>query len=159
MRIAAMAVLWAVVAARAATLESRAAKIMVRAIDVEEVSPKEVFEFLREQSKAADPEGKGINMLFRFGPAGLKAFTEGTVTLKMNNVPLSELVRYVCIASGLLYNYDAYTLMVYDASTPQSMETKIYRLNAGVLEGKRTRDKPDGMEGGFSTGGNHNNRN
>jgi hypothetical protein len=131
----------------AASVESRAAKIMIRAVDVEDVSPRDVFDFLREQSRLADPEGKGINMLFRFSPAGLKTFTQGTITLKMNHVPLSEIVRYVCIATGLLYSYDRYTLMVFDQAAPQSMETKVYHLKAGVLESRRTRDRPDELEG------------
>jgi hypothetical protein len=129
------------------TVESRAARILIPAIDVEDASPRAVFEFLKEQSKAADPEGKGLNMLFRFAPAGQKIFDEGTITLKLNNVPLSDVVRYVCLATGLLYSYDANALMVFDATTPRPMETRVYRLGVGVVDSPRTRPRAHSIDG------------
>ncbi len=131
----------------AGTMERRAKRILIHAIDVEDASPKEVFQFLQEQSKKADPDGVGVNMLFRFSPAGLKTFTGNTITLKMNNVPLSELVRYVCLATGLLYSYDDHALMVFDRTAPQAMDTRVYNLNAGILDSTRTRHKAKHIEG------------
>ena len=127
--------------AAAGTVESRAAKILIRTVDVEDASPREVFEFLKEQSKTADPEEKGLNMLFRFTPAGLKIFNEGTVTLKLNNVPLNAVVRYLCLATGLLHSYDENALMVFDSKTAAPLETRIYRLGVGVVDSPRTRPK------------------
>jgi len=133
--------------ASAATVERRAARIMIHAVDVEEVSPKEVFQLLQDQAKKADPDGRGINMLFRFSPAGQKIFSDSKLTLKMNNVPLTELVRYVCLVSGLRYSYDQNALMVFDSVAPQSMDTRVYNLNAGILDSTRTRHKPKHLEG------------
>lgn len=133
----------------AGTVESRAAKIIVRAIDVEDTSPREVFEFLKEQSVAADPEGKGLNMLFRFTPAGQKIFDEGSVTLKLNDVPLNAVVRYVCLATGLLYSYDGNALMVFDSKAPQPMETRVYRVGVGVVDSPRTRQKARSLDKDF----------
>jgi hypothetical protein len=132
--------------AAAGTVESRADKIMIRALDVEDTSPREVFEFLKEQAKVADPEGKGINMLFRFTPKGQRIFDEGTITLKLNDVPLSAVVRYVCLATGLLYSYDANALMVFDSKTAQPMETRIYHLGVGVVDSPRTRQKAKSLD-------------
>ncbi len=133
----------------AGTVERRAAKILIRAIDVEDTSPREVFEFLKEQSKAADPEGKGLNMLFRLTPAGRRIFEEGSVTLKLNNIPLSAVVQYLCQATGLLYSYDENTLMVYDSKTAQPMQTRVYHLGVGVVDSPRTRPKAKPIDKDF----------
>jgi hypothetical protein len=136
--------------ASAGTVESRAARILIRTIDVEDTSPREVFEFLKEQAKAADPEGKGQNMLFRFTPAGQRIFEESTVTLKLNNVPLNAVVRYVCLASGLLYSYDENALMVFDSKAAQPrMETRVYHMGAGVVDSPRTRQKAKSLDKDF----------
>lgn len=140
--------------AGAATVEGRASQIRIRSIDVEEASPREVFEFLREQSKAADPEGKGLNFIYRFTPAGRKIFDGGAVTVKLNDVPLSAVVHDVCLATGLLYSYDENALLVFDAATPQQqpMVTKVYRVGAGVVDSPRTRPKARSLERDSSSG-------
>ncbi len=139
-----MAILAAAAAAtlaRAASVEAQAERTIIRTLDFEDASPREIFEFLREQSRTADPDGKGINMLFRLSPAGLKVFAQPCLTLKMHNVPLSAVVNYVCLATGLLHSYDANALMVYDRASGQPMETRAYGIRAGVLDSSRTRDR------------------
>lgn len=138
-------VFWAGLAA-AATVESRADRILIRAIDVENMPPREVFELLKEHSKAADPEGKGLNMLFRLTPNGVRILERATVTLKLNDVPLSAVVRYLCQATGLFYSYDGNALMVFDSKTAQPMETRVYHLGVGVVDSPRTRPKAKSLD-------------
>jgi hypothetical protein len=133
----------------AGTVEGRAARILIRTIDFEDAAPQEVFEFLKEQSKAADPEGKGLNMLFRLTPAGRRIFEQGSVTLKLNNVPLNAVVRYLCQATGLYCSYDENALMVSDSKTAPPMVTRVYHLGVGVVDTPRTRPKAKSIDKDF----------
>lgn len=71
--------------------------IIIRNFEVEDADAQAVIRLLQLKSKALDPEGKGINFVSK----GLKNHSR-PVTLKLSNLPLAEVLRYVCLSSQLI---------------------------------------------------------
>ncbi|MBN2449919.1 MAG: hypothetical protein JXR77_06000 [Lentisphaeria bacterium] len=131
-----------------APLEQRARAIVIPVIEMEDASPREILEYIRLQARERDPEGLGINMLFRFSPAGRRIYEESTFTLQLRNVPFSEVVHYLHLLTGLKYRYDPYALILFDtAGAGEKMDTRVYNINAGVLHTRRTRARPEKIDG------------
>lgn len=87
-----------------ATLRS----IVIKHIELEDVTPSAVFKLLRMESKNADPKGKGVNFIITGGVDK----TGQRVTLTMDDVPLAYLIRYVCMAAGLDYVAEKYAVVI-----------------------------------------------
>jgi hypothetical protein len=134
----------------AATVDVRAARIRIRSLDLEDTSPRAAFEFLRQKAKEADPDGIGLNMIFRITPQARKAFNEGSITLQLTDVPLTAAVRYLCLVSGLQYTYDENALLVFDAGSAApaapAMQTRTYPIAPGLVDSPRTRARASSIE-------------
>ena len=129
---------------RAGRVERKAAAIRFARFKVEDASPHEVFDLLRQQARKRDPRGVGINIVYRLSPWGKRIFETPSVNLALTNVTFAEIVDCLHVMTGLKYRYNRYCLMIFDArSGSDRMVTKIYDLNAGVLDSTRTRDEAD----------------
>ncbi|MFA5204915.1 MAG: hypothetical protein WC708_10990 [Lentisphaeria bacterium] len=65
---------------------------------------------------------------------------ERTVTMSMTNVPLGEVIRYICMGTGLKYVVDTNAVVIADKSVPlKDLETRFYSVEAGVLDSTKTR--------------------
>ncbi len=65
---------------------------------------------------------------------------ERTVTLSMTNVPMGEVIRYLCMGTGLKYVVDTNAVVIADKSVPlKDLETRFYSVEAGVLDSAKTR--------------------
>ncbi|HCE45942.1 MAG TPA: hypothetical protein DET40_20545 [Lentisphaeria bacterium] len=93
--------------AEAQSLENRLNRIMIKEISVEEGKSRDVFELVRQKSKEADPEGKGVNFVFQDMPEG-----NAEVTIKLVDVPLIKVIEYICIASKLKYRIDTHAVII-----------------------------------------------
>lgn len=88
-----------------ATPGPSALKIMIPKVDFREATVREALDFLGQRAKALDPNGAGINLIFKSpmeaadNPAepipGLAANEVTRFTLSLNNVPLGEVVKYM----------------------------------------------------------------
>ena len=67
-------------------------------VDFDEAKPIAVFKYLRERSKELDPDAKGINFVFRHMDK-----STALVTLKLENIPMAAVIKYVCMAANLDY--------------------------------------------------------
>lgn len=81
--------------------------IVIEHIEFEDSDTQTVFKLLQVRSKDLDPEGKGINFVCK----GLKDH-KTLVTLKLDNLPLAEVIKYVCLAGDLIYKVDDYAVVV-----------------------------------------------
>ena len=65
---------------------------------------------------------------------------DSSVTMDFDNVPLGELIRYVCKASGLKYRIEKHAVIIAGPNVAlDRMETRIYPVGPGFLNPKRTR--------------------
>ena len=81
--------------------------IKIDHIEFMEAEPETVFKLLRVRSKELDPEGKGINFVLK----GLQDH-KTNVTLKLDNLPLAEVIKYVCLSGNLDYKVDDYAVII-----------------------------------------------
>ena len=81
--------------------------IIIDKIEFEDEKPLAVFKYLRIRSKDCDPEGKGVNFVFK----GLIKH-KSLVTLKLQNIPLAEAIKYVCLTGDLMYKVDTYAVVI-----------------------------------------------
>ena len=71
--------------------------IVVREISFKDVDLNAAMRYLRQESKRLDPSGEGVNFIVRGG----KTTAKRRITLELNNIPLGDVVRYVCLLAGL----------------------------------------------------------
>lgn len=72
-----------------------------------------------------------------------------TVTMSMTNIPLGEVVRYVCLAAGLKYKIESHAVLIADKNEPLDlMELRFYSVEAGVFDTIRTRTSSAGFDTG-----------
>jgi len=101
----------------AQSLENKLNRIIIKKIDVEEAKIKDLFEMIREKSKEADPEGKGVNFVFQDVP-------DGAVTISLSDVPLSKVIEYVCLAAKLKFKVDTHAVIISKDKTPEKKSGK-----------------------------------
>lgn len=81
--------------------------IKIDKIDFEDAKPLAVFKYLRIRSKDLDPAGKGVNFVFK----GLKGH-KSLVTVKLENLPLADAIKYVCLTGDLIYKVDDHAVVI-----------------------------------------------
>lgn len=81
--------------------------IIIDKIEFEDEKPLAIFKYIRIRSKACDPAGKGVNFVFK----GLSKH-KILITLKLKNLPLAEVIKYVCLTGDLLYKVDKYAVVI-----------------------------------------------
>lgn len=75
------------------------------------------------------------------------------ITLSMNNVPLGEVLRYVCLGANLKYRVENYAVVIADKNAPlENMDTRFYPVEAGVFDAARTLEGAE-MRGSSNRGG------
>jgi hypothetical protein len=81
--------------------------IIIDKVEFEDEKPIAIFKLLRIRSKELDPTGKGVNFVFK----GLNEH-KSLVTLKLSNIPLAEVIKYVCLSGNLMYKVDTYAVVI-----------------------------------------------
>ncbi|MBT3378496.1 MAG: hypothetical protein HN742_25185 [Lentisphaerae bacterium] len=127
-------------AAISGDLYARVNELMIPKMDVEDMPITEVFEFLRKESKRLDPDHAGVNFFFKLRPGQKETVMQREVTMSFAKLSLAEVIRYVCMAADLNYTIEDRAVIIADVKTPLSkMETRYYRVKAGVFDAKKTR--------------------
>jgi len=125
---------------RAGSLERKLVDIRFGKVELEEISVEEAVEFLRQESKELDPDHVGVNFLLRAGEKGPGIFKQRKVSLSFVNLPLGEVIRYLCLVAGLQFAVEDAAVVIADEDVAMSkMETRFYQLEAGVIDTKPTR--------------------
>lgn len=84
--------------------------VVIKHVEFEEVPVAEVFRQWLAAVRAAIPSGKPFPVAFLLDLQD----TERTMTMSMNNLPAGELLRYICMGTGLRYDIDNGVLIVRD---------------------------------------------
>ena len=92
-----------------ATVYKKLQDIIYPGADFEDENVQDVFSQIQRRSRELDPEGKGIAFSY-------PAFKEDKfVTLKMGKLPIGELIRYVCMYTGLKYKVTHHGVVIGDS--------------------------------------------
>jgi len=128
-------------------LERKTHSLIIPKIDVDEITIQDFVDLLRDETRKQDPDHTGVNFFLRFDPNREQEIKQRQVTLSFTNLPVEEIVRYLCLATGLKYRIEASAVVIADDSVAlDKMETRIYLLAPGVLDAKRTRKKVKSIE-------------
>lgn len=108
-------------AVRRAMIQAKLDQIMVPSVALSEVTVKEAVDYLRTRSieldtKEKDPTQKGINFIIidakdSKAPQGI-ASQRMINELKISNVPLSAVLKYVCELGGLKMHVDSHAVIL-----------------------------------------------
>jgi len=117
----------------------KASSIVAPGMEVENATVETVFEQLREDSVALDPDGEGVNFLFQADEENGTAYKQRTITLDFTNMPLGDVIRYVCMAAGLHYKVEERAIIIADKTLAlDKMETRFYPVAPGVFKTRPT---------------------
>ena len=83
-------------------LYNRLNELMIDHIEFEGSDVTSAIALLRARSKDLDPEGEGFNIIV---PQAEK-YADKTVTLNLDQIPLYEVIRYICKITGLSFRID-----------------------------------------------------
>lgn len=98
------------VQAKETPLQRKLRTIIVERIEMEEAPLVEVISYLRELSQKMDPDKKGVNIILM--PTKDSAKTMPKVTLVLNDVPLGEVIRYICTSINYSYTVEDYAVVL-----------------------------------------------
>ena len=104
-------------------IESKLRRIIIPRIDLEDCSLEEAIDFLRLRAKELDitendPAKKGVNFVIRSSrPAvekgdGADPASAIIAELRLRNVPLAEVLRYICEAARRSYKVDEFAVTI-----------------------------------------------
>jgi hypothetical protein len=96
-----------------AGLEAALKNINIPALDFRDVTVREAVAFVSQKVLELSGGKQSLNVVWMVSPAQ----TDSTrITLKLQNVPASEVLRYIGDAANLRFSYDAYAVKIRPAS-------------------------------------------
>lgn len=101
----------------------------------------EALKYLARRSKEYDPDKEGVEINYVAGSGD-----KPTVTLNLTNMPLSEIIRYTCLLTGLEYRIEGNSVLVSSDAASKMIDRKLQvsgKIFSDVLE----------MEGGSAPSG------
>ena len=133
-------------------LDGEAAKlqsIIIPKLELDEATIAQAVAFLRKRSQELDPDGEGVNILLQLAPAAPDAknakggaAAPPTISLSLNRVPLSEVIRYVCMQADLKFSVESNAVIIADKIMPiGEMQTRAYTVKPGVFETVETKPR------------------
>ncbi len=83
-------------------LYNRLNELMIDHIEFDGSDITSAISYLRQRSKDLDPQGEGFNIIV---PQSEK-YADKTITLNLDQIPLYEVIRYICKITGLNFRID-----------------------------------------------------
>ena len=111
----------------------------------------EALKYLMRRSKEYDPDKEGVEINY-VAAGGDKP----TVTLNLTNMPLSEIIRYTCLLTGLEYRIEGNSVLVSSDAASKMIDRKLQvsgKIFSDVLEMEGGSPSGDGNVGGGNVGG------
>lgn len=131
------------VPASSAGTRERARAIVVPTFKLEEATPAEAIKEIRRLALKHDPTRQGLGFAFQFTPAGKARLTRPSVDLHLRNITLDQVIKYVCLASGLHHRFDANAVVISDRPFPAAkMQTRAFHMSPDAAVPRHTRPKP-----------------
>ena len=150
------------VPAHAEGLREKVDALVIGKMEFEESDIETIVEFLRVETKRLDPDKEGVNFFLKLDPNPNARSRKSRLTLNLSNVPLYEVIRYVCMAANLNFKIEESAVVIGDSTVAiEPMETRTYIMRPGVIDSQRTRKRKhmDGLiEDDDDDNGGRNNR-
>ena len=84
-------------------LYEKSKRLIIPSVEFIDRSVNDAIDYLREKSKEIDPERSGVQvMIMNQGKDGVR-LEDRKVTFSLQNVPLFEAIRYICLQTGLKF--------------------------------------------------------
>lgn len=121
-------------------MHAKLKRIVIPKVAFEEATLRQVFAFLGERAKDLDIEGEGVNLMFACEDEAL----DQEVTMELDGVPLGELIRYICMTSGLHYRVEPHAVVIADGTAEKErMEMRVFYMEPGVLRSPHKKGSRD----------------
>lgn len=129
------------VVSRREALQEKLQTIVIPSLEVNQATLRDVMQLLEQQSRAldfaeSDINLKGINLLLDTGSFGAGEDPGAkTLSLKLNNVPLGVVLKYVTQQTGTKYQVDNFAVRILSTSADaqQVLENRTWTVPPGFL--------------------------
>jgi beta-lactamase regulating signal transducer with metallopeptidase domain len=134
-------------------LRRKAKTIILPSINFKEATLLECVKYLRDKSVELDPENdpekKGISFVLKLSAEDPGWST--TITMNLQNIPLSEAVRYVAELSNVRVRYERYAIAFVDQNSGSGvLFQKEYKLPRDLFPDDTTGLRPDSALGAYT---------
>jgi len=109
----------------------RLQEIIIPKLDFDNANISSVITYISEQSKIYDKDGgKGINIVLRLD----RTTAENTkkITMNLDDIPVGEAIKYVCLAAGLTYRIEENAVMIGN-SGGEALTTEFFPIKSGLI--------------------------
>ncbi len=90
-------------------LDQKLRSLVIKQVDFNDATIEDAVRFLTDQSRLVDSEGTGINFLIR----NEQVKQQGkTFSLKLSNVPVGEVLRYITNLAGVRYRLEEFAVFI-----------------------------------------------
>jgi len=113
---------------------SKLSNIIYPEINWSEKEVEEALKYLARRSKEYDPDKEGVEINYI-----ADGNEKPVVTLNLTNMPLSEIIRYTCLLTGLEYRVDGNSILVSSDAASKMIDSKLRvsgKIFSDVLEDK-----------------------
>lgn len=109
--------------------------LKIENIELKDTRLSDAIALIKVLCKKADPEGKGVNISF-IAPKDDKGKALDPVIddISLTDIPLKDVLRYVCEATGMSYRADRYAVMIFPKNMAgDRMETKTFKVRPDTI--------------------------
>lgn len=100
-------------------------------VEFQQATIVEILELLRLRSRDLDPQGKGVDFVLNVPDDS----RQRQITLTLADVPLEEVLRYVCEAAGVTYRIEAHAVMISSLSEKNAtLVTRSFRVPPDFIQ-------------------------
>jgi len=115
------------------SMEDKLKSIFIDVVDFDDATLDEVVEYLTIKSSQLDESGGGVNFVLKLDPDDQLA-RNANVNLKLRNIPIGEVIRYVTRDTGTRFNVDAFAVSIVSKNAAtQKLATKTFRVPPDFL--------------------------
>ncbi|MCX6983859.1 MAG: hypothetical protein NT118_03765 [Lentisphaerae bacterium] len=110
--------------------------LKIENIELKDTRLSDAIALIKALCKKADPEGKGVNISF-MAPKDDKGKTMDPAIddISLTDVPLKDVLRYVCDATGMSYRTEKFSIMVFPKTmVGDNMETRTFKIRPDAVD-------------------------
>lgn len=107
-------------------IEERMDKIIFAKFDSPGMDIRKILNFLDEKSKGYDREGIGVSIIPQFTNEEIRQPKFQKIYMRFNAIPLSDILRYLCMNLGIKYKIDEYGSIIVGTAIDDMVKTPRY---------------------------------
>ncbi|MEI6420940.1 MAG: hypothetical protein WCP55_01900 [Lentisphaerota bacterium] len=109
--------------------------LKIEKIELKDTKLSDAIAILKVLCKKADPEGKGVNISFIAPKDDKGKILDPLINdISLTDIPLKDILRYVCDASGMSYRVDKFSVMIFPKKMAgDQMETRTFKIRPDTI--------------------------